>query len=544
MNEIRLGEEQWGTELQPGTVIARRYRITGIVGRGGMGAVYAAEDLRLPGRRWAVKLTESPAPDHAAQGRARAEAAAREALREAQMLMRLSHPYLPVLADCCGPDADGRIAMVTAYVEGETLHAYAARLGRPLKAAELVPIARQLSEVLAYLHRQSPAVIHRDLKPGNVMLEPGGHLKLIDFGIARYYSEEALTDTQLLGTPGFAAPEQGGAAQSDARADIYGLGALLYWLVSGGRHPRAGEALRGMRFSRLPRALTALLERMLELDPARRPASMQEVRETLHVLSADLVGGGALASFQAAEPLATRTLPGAPKRLVIASLAPGSGATFVALTIAKLLAHRRQPFVALEHPLGAAQWHALLPESQRSAGRDRQGPQSEYPYRGWRDGGSWYALEPSHARMEEADSAAFERLASESAAPLAVIDLSGRWTDPAVAALLEQAEHCLFVADPWPARWRPRAVGRLRELSEARASRGLRTFWAANKDLAFAGREEWLRMVPAELLCALPELPSAQWADCLWRGRWLTDSARWRKLYMRRLEPLWAQIQT
>lgn len=214
--------------LNPGDVLQNRYRIVRQVGGGGMGIVYLAEDLRLPGRRCAVKEM-SPAL-LSPQDRPWAVQAFQQ---EAHLLASLSHPNLAAVTDFFQEGENWYLVME--FVEGETL---ARRLERSprhrLPLQEALPIIRQLCDVLEYLHAHKPPVIFRDLKPSNIMLTPEGRVKLIDFGIARFFKPGQRQDTVNLGTPGYAAPEQyGGLGQSDPRTDIYSLGVLLHQMVTG-----------------------------------------------------------------------------------------------------------------------------------------------------------------------------------------------------------------------------------------------------------------------------------------------------------------------
>jgi serine/threonine-protein kinase len=214
--------------LQPGDLLQNRYRIVRQIGGGGMAVVYLAEDIRLAGRRCAIK--EMSPSQLAAQDRNSAISAFKQ---EAEMLARLHHPGLAAVTDFFAEQ--GNWYLVMDYVEGETLQERLdqARRGR-LSLEDALDIIRQLCKVLEYLHNQSPRVVFRDLKPDNVMLKPDGDVRLIDFGIARFFKPGQTQDTVNLGTFGYAAPEQyGGSGQSDPRADIYALGVLLHQMVTG-----------------------------------------------------------------------------------------------------------------------------------------------------------------------------------------------------------------------------------------------------------------------------------------------------------------------
>ncbi len=213
------------TPLPIGAMVQGRYRVLNLLGRGGMGNVYLVEDARVFGKRWALKeLQDTLLPP------AERPQAIQQFQAEARMLVRLSHPNLPQIADYFAEG--GRHYLVMEYVDGETLEAILGKTAGFLSEAQVLEWALQLCDVLTYLHGQNPPVIFRDLKPDNIMLTPDGRIKLIDFGIARFFKPGQARDTRNLGTPGFAAPEQYGKGQTDARSDIYSLGATLHRLLT------------------------------------------------------------------------------------------------------------------------------------------------------------------------------------------------------------------------------------------------------------------------------------------------------------------------
>ena len=195
------------------------------IGQGGMAAVYQARDTKK-GTLCAIKemSLSTVASDERPQ-------AIQNFLAEARILSRLNHSNLPAFTDFFTEDA--RHFLVMEYVDGSTLEDLLERNGRPFSERRVLGWARQLCDVLEYLHSQQPPVIFRDMKPGNVMLTRTGRIKLIDFGIARLFrSSGSQADTQLLGTPGFAPPEQYGGAQTDERSDIYSLAMTLFQLMT------------------------------------------------------------------------------------------------------------------------------------------------------------------------------------------------------------------------------------------------------------------------------------------------------------------------
>jgi serine/threonine-protein kinase len=264
-----------------------RYRLRRLLGRGGMGEVWLAQQPGLA-REVAVKILDSAELSAIAVKRFEAEVAALRALR---------NPHVVHVHDA-GITDDGLRYYVMEYVAGETL-THRVRAGGPLTPRHAVAIARQVARALAEAHARG--LVHRDLKPDNVLLVPGvepgaDHVKVIDFGIARRTDDtERLTQTgTVLGTPAFMAPEQATGGRSDARSDVYALGAVLFFALTG-RPPFLGDSLvelmhaqvqapapRPSTFApRLPAALDALVLTCLAKNPAERPPSMSELDRRL-----------------------------------------------------------------------------------------------------------------------------------------------------------------------------------------------------------------------------------------------------------------------
>lgn len=215
--------------LEIGSVVDGKYRILNKIGQGGMSVVYLAINEKA-NKTWAIKEVRK-------DGVKDFEVVKQGLVVETELLKRLSHKNLPSIVDVI--DGDGRFLIVMDYIEGNPLSAKLAEEGAQSQE-QVIAWAKQLCDVLGYLHTRNPAIIYRDMKPGNVMLQPGesesdpGKVTLIDFGTAREFKERNVADTICLGTIGYAAPEQfGGQGQTDARTDIYCLGATMYHLVTG-----------------------------------------------------------------------------------------------------------------------------------------------------------------------------------------------------------------------------------------------------------------------------------------------------------------------
>lgn len=258
--------------LQNGQIIQNRYRIIRPLGKGGMGSVYLAQDARLGGKYVAIKEFDPTALSP--QDR---QWAATAFTQEAHMLAQLRHPDLTAVTDYFSDQYF--LYLVMDYVEGETLdQVWQKQPNRQFDPQQVVIWAKQLCSVLQYLHSQAQPVIFRDLKPSNIMVMSNGQLKLIDFGIARYFKSGQTSDTVALGTPGYAAPEQYGHEQVDARSDVYSLGAVLHQLLTGFEPPSAPFNLPPVRSlaPHVPEYVANAVKKALELDRNQRPASAQD----------------------------------------------------------------------------------------------------------------------------------------------------------------------------------------------------------------------------------------------------------------------------
>lgn len=289
-----LADSTDSTDPLVGSIIGGTYRVKHRIGRGGMADLYAAEHLRLE-RPVAIKILRAER-ELDPLVRARFE-------REAAALSRIQSPHVLQVIDILTVP-DGRPCVVNELLEGETLEEHLLRRS-PLTPLAAVRIAAQVTEALAEAH--SNEVVHRDVKPSNVfLLRSHGEVraKLIDFGVAQLGQSDArLTRTRgLIGTPPYMAPEQARGLRADERTDVYGVGALLYRMVTG-RVPHAGttaeqvvlsvlekEPARACTLqSGLPHCLSALIEKAMARDRAQRYPNMLELQQALQELERALI---------------------------------------------------------------------------------------------------------------------------------------------------------------------------------------------------------------------------------------------------------------
>lgn len=250
-----------------GSVIDGKYEILKEIGRGGMSVVYLAMDKRL-NKQWAVKEIRK-------KGNGKNdEIVVNSLLAEANMMKKLDHPALPRIVDII--DNGITIYVVMDYIEGESLDKILKEYGAQPEEM-VIGWAMQLCDALSYLHSQNPPIIYRDMKPANVMLKPEGNIKIIDFGIAREYKEQNLADTTVLGTKGYAPPEQY-SGQTDPRSDIFALGMTMHHLLTG-IDPRNGEAYASVRQwnPELSEGIEIIIDRCVEPAPENRYQSCTDL---------------------------------------------------------------------------------------------------------------------------------------------------------------------------------------------------------------------------------------------------------------------------
>ncbi len=260
-------------------ILRQRYLILEQIGQGGFGAVYKVSDSQLGDRLLAIKeMSQNGLSGQNIQEELE------QFKREAMLLAGLMHPNLPRIYDSF--TEDGRWYLVMDFIDGQTLEDYLEQADEgKLPIEEVLEIGIQLCSVLDYLHTRQPPIIFRDLKPTNIMRTSSGQLYLIDFGIARHFKPGQAKDTIALGSPGYAAPEQYGKAQTTPAADIYSLGALLHSMLTGSDPSITPFCFDPLHLHGIQAAeLEALLEHMVEINVSKRPVSAAIVREQLQQL--------------------------------------------------------------------------------------------------------------------------------------------------------------------------------------------------------------------------------------------------------------------
>src|SRR5262245_32543628 len=326
------------------------YRIVRLLGRGGMGEVYLAEDLTL-GRQVALKVLP---PGVAATGRERFE-------REARAVAALNHPNIVTLHSI---DQSGDTPFLTMeFVDGKALNELIPASGMPLD--RLLKIAVPLADAVGAAHQRG--ILHRDLKPANVMLTADGRVKVLDFGLARLQddvaahepleTQELTSEGRIVGTVAYMSPEQAEGKVVDQRSDVFSIGVLLYELATGSR-PFTGDTslavlsavLRETPRSvselkpELPRDFTRIIRRALNKDPEERYQSAKDLRNDLTAVLEDLTSG------EPAEPVTAGTVASPAGRLGTVTAASAAAALIAVAVVVWLVTRSSSPAPASVPP--------------------------------------------------------------------------------------------------------------------------------------------------------------------------------------------------
>lgn len=258
-------------------IIDNRYKLIRQTGKGASAIVYLAQDMKL-NRICAVKIVKKNTYSN--------KMAAQESLEEVNKMKLLAHVSIPQLYDIY--DDDDRLCIVMEFIEGQNLNEIIKSQRNPLDEYTVVSWAKQLCRVLFYLHTLKPPRIFRDLKPANIILQPNGIIKLIDFGTMKNYDESCTEDTVNLGTKGYAAPEQfGGRGQTDARTDIYGLGMTMYHLITGVNPSLPPFEFKSPRYYRkdISVGLERIIMKCIEIERENRYQSAMDLLNDLDKLN-------------------------------------------------------------------------------------------------------------------------------------------------------------------------------------------------------------------------------------------------------------------
>ncbi|MBN2548148.1 MAG: protein kinase [Anaerolineales bacterium] len=330
--------------LQTGQTLNNRYRIVRLLGQGGFGAVYRAWDANL-NRPCAVKENLDTSPE-----------AQRQFAREATVLANLSHPNLPRVTDHFSLPGQGQY-LVMDFVDGDDLHTIMKRQGS-VPVDQAVGWISQVADALVYLHSREPHVVHRDIKPANIRITPEGQAMLVDFGLVKLFDPHMKTTIGARAvTPGYAPPEQYGQGKTDARTDLYALGATLYNILTGQDPLESVQRMVGRRMEpanqinpAIPAQISQAIERAMALEPDQRFQSAEQFKAAL---TARPVPASANIPSQPRRPEPTMiTPPMYTPQVQSAQSAPARSYPSVAQPAAPSVVRRRKPAPAAKPKRG------------------------------------------------------------------------------------------------------------------------------------------------------------------------------------------------
>ena len=256
-----------------GKTVDGKYEVLKLIGRGGFYTTYLVRNIHI-NKIWAMKVCDK-------KNRHYSPAIRESILTEPYMMQKLNHPAIPRVVDII--EDEDSIYIVRDYIEGETLETIVKMYGAQ-PADKVIEWGKQMCSALGYLHSQNPPLIYRDMKPANVILKPDGAIMFIDFGIMRAYKPNQNSDTCCLGTKGYAAPEQFGGSQTDARTDIFGLGMTMFRLVTGVDPIQPPYEIKPICMINpgLPKGLEYTISKCIQPNPNERYQSCDELMADLN----------------------------------------------------------------------------------------------------------------------------------------------------------------------------------------------------------------------------------------------------------------------
>lgn len=511
-------------------MLGERYRIDRLLGKGGMGAVYLAKDMKLLNKRWAIKESNEYAVRR------------QQFIDEAEMLIHLNHPFLPSIIDYYPPNAEGYSYLVMEYVEGQTLQQLFDSKKKQIAVDQLLPYCAQLCDLFDFLHRHQPnPIIYRDLKPSNIMIDSHNHVRLIDFGIARNFKEGQRSDTLALGTIGFAAPEQFNKHQSDHRTDLYNLGAMMYYLLSKGRYYYTEQKSIGIVEQKLPEALVCLIDQLLKSKPNERIQSAMEVKKQIEFILKQKENTVTVSNGQKFVKN---------KMILIGSLYSGAGATYVTIAIARILNYYKLPCAVVEYPTIKPELYELLngdhdrPDHyqfllERLVEENEDDKLSPL----WRkDHTTWYPLRPHSFKHVHWTLQHHYKMLYSVNCPFILIDVAEQWEEPGVVELCREADEIIMVADAFPQK-----MGNSKTLERLMTACQLQKIkknvhFIANRATDSFSHQQWLDMLPWSPVCKLPNTSYEEIMASLWRGSLVQDRQQVLKKLKQDMQPLLSKL--
>ncbi|MFS1512604.1 serine/threonine protein kinase [Chengkuizengella sp. SCS-71B] len=494
--------------LNPKDCLGGRYRILSIIGQGGMGAVYLAEDLKLRGKRWAIK--ESKGNGHVQNFR-----------KEAETLIQLNHPYLPNIVDYFPPNENGISYLVMDYIHGQNLAQKFKNMRNQLPFEKVIKYAIQICELLHYLHSNSKnPIIYRDLKPSNVMIDQQDNVRLIDFGISRSFKQHKQQDTVHLGTVGFAAPEQFEDKQSDHRTDLFNLGAMLYYFFTGGHYYTSRKSLQ---HTNIPLPMIQVIQKLLQFNPEDRYQDTLQVKRDLEKLQNDKQR----LDFPNKTSLEL-SLQFEPKVIVVGNMYQGAGSTFTSIALARMFHHYKIKNALVEYPTNIPELYSLL-NGEKNKPKQYEFLFDKYHEDHWSSNKlewnsgytTWYPLPLSNdALLEKNESKTeIEPLLFNIRKPIMIVDISNGWSHPSVQQLCNSADEICCVVDSIPTKFSAGLSQNNLKTAIRLKQSGKNVHFIVNRDINARVKKLWNNTLPWNPSCYIANFPFENVHEHIWKGK-------------------------
>lgn len=518
--------------LALGTVIQERYSVAEYVAEGGMGQLYKVRDLRLEGMIRAMKVLK---PELLEQTRFSTE---RES--EAKLLTLLQHQGLPMIYDHFHANEQFNEIIVMEWIEGQQLEQFCIEQKSPLCYELILSMSIELIEAIQYLHEQSPAIIHRDIKPTNIMICRNGHIKLIDFGISKRHRTNRMQPTVALGTPGFAAPEQMKGIPTDERSDLYSFGCILYFLCTKGKQLANQYDLQQIEYivkrelAHIPIALRHLILHCLQPDPQYRIVQASQVKTQLLQLTSQ--HSSLHDTYSVKQPLynAYRS-----KSIAIFSLHPQAGATTIAMLLAQHYAlHERVKLIEFCGPSACLE---SIPIVQKRLAESNLATKEIDPY--YKEVTiDLIEHHMFHSSMDtnssDATDSFIRRISKDSSADVQVIDFSSGWSAELVEQIREQLSYVVLVCDPSIIVSNERNFRNIQRLLAILEKYNISYTWINNKDCHFSGRKAWNLLNNGREVYSIAMLSTENVYSEMWSRHWLSGKTKVLKKLKNKLMPL------
>lgn len=522
-------------QLALGTVIADRYRIAEYVTEGGMGQLYKVRDLRLEGMMRAMKVLKPVALESANIASVRQS--------EAKLLTLLQHQGLPIIYDHIYANEYLDEIIVMEWIEGQQLDQFCAEQELSLSIELILSISIQLIEAIQYLHEQKPAIIHRDIKPTNIMICRNGQIKLIDFGISKLHQAHSTLHTIAFGTPEFAAPEQLKGLSTDERSDIYSFGCILYFLCTKGK--RIGsqydrqqvEYMIKRELAHIPIAFRQIMLHCLQPDPKYRIVHASQIKlqlvELINLL-APHTSHHATYTVNESQYRSEKI-----KSIGVFSLNTQAGATTIAMLLAQHYAlHSRVKFVEY---CGHTACLESIPALQKLLPKSTVEIDGEDPY--------YKVVAVNYiehhifrtaidTERNKATDSFTKTIHADSSADYQVIDFSSGWSAETIEYILSAMDYVLLVCDPTIIVSNERSFRNIERLLMALEQYHIAYTWINNKDTHFSGRKSWNALNNGREVYSVPLLSPQDMYSEMWSRHWLSSRNRALKKLHKKLMPL------